>query len=99
MRTVSYSGRVDKMNAILAAPREQVGHAIDHLDEVRADLEAIAAGLRLPEDEEEIEGPPAGVLELDAVIRCAVHDYLKPLIASLRSLIRTGTEIPGEESP
>ncbi len=73
--------------AALAAAREQVRHTIDRLDEIRADLEATAAGLRLPEREEEIDAPLAGLFEVDAVIRCGLHDHLKPLIASLRSLI------------
>jgi hypothetical protein len=76
----------------LQAAREQVSHAIDHLDGVRADLEATVAALRLPEDEEEIDLPLAGEDELAAVIRCSVHDHLKPLIASLRSLIRLEPE-------
>jgi hypothetical protein len=76
----------------LAQAREQLRHTIERLDEARADLEATAAGLRLPEPEEDIEGPLAGLFELDAVIRCAVHDHLKPLIASLRSLLRNGTK-------
>jgi hypothetical protein len=83
---------VDKTNAILAAPREQVGHAIDHLDEVRADLEAIAAGLRLPDREEEVDAPLSGLYELDAAIRCGVHDHLKPLLSSLRGLLRSEAE-------
>jgi hypothetical protein len=74
--------------AALAAAREQVRHTLDRLDEIRADLEATAAGLRLPEREEEIDSPLAGLFELDAVIRCGLHDHLKPLIASLRSLLR-----------
>jgi hypothetical protein len=74
--------------AALAAAREQVRHTLERLDEIRADLEATAAGLRLPEREEEIDSPLAGLFELDAVIRCGLHDHLKPLIASLRSLLR-----------
>ncbi len=74
----------------LAAAREQVRHTIERLDEVRANLEATAAGLRLPEREEEIDEPLAGLFEVDAVLRCGLHDHLKPLIASLRSLL------PGE---
>ena len=72
----------------LAEGREQIRHAIDRLDEVRADLEATAAGFRLPEQGDDIDGPLAGLCELDAVIRCGLHDHLKPLIASLRSLTR-----------
>ena len=64
----------------------------ERLDEARADLEATAAGLRLPEREEDVDGPLAGICELDAVIRCAVHDHLKPLIASLRSLLHDDEE-------
>ncbi|HKH45882.1 MAG TPA: hypothetical protein VKM72_14565 [Thermoanaerobaculia bacterium] len=78
----------------LAAARELVRSTIERLDEARADLEATAASLRLPEREDDIDAPLAGLFELDAVIRCAVHDHLKPLIASLRSLLRTGTEEP-----
>jgi hypothetical protein len=76
----------------LAAAREQLHHTIERFDEARADLEATVAGLRLPENAEDLDGPLAGLFELDAVIRCAVHDHLKPLIASLRSLIRTAPE-------
>ncbi|HYU31085.1 MAG TPA: hypothetical protein VEW48_02900 [Thermoanaerobaculia bacterium] len=80
----------------LAATREQLRHIIERLDEIRADLEAIAAALRLPERDEDVDAPLAGLFELDAVIRCAVHDHLRPLIASLRSLLRRDAE---EERP
>ncbi|HYU34973.1 MAG TPA: hypothetical protein VEW48_22715 [Thermoanaerobaculia bacterium] len=76
----------------LAAAREQLRHTIERLDEARADLEATAAGLRLPEREGDIDGPLAGICELDAVIRCDVHDRLKPLLASLRSLLHDNEE-------
>ena len=72
----------------LAAAREQVRLAIERLDEIRADLEATAAGLRLPERGEDVDAPLAGLFEVDAVIRCGLHDHLRPLIASLRSLVR-----------
>ena len=78
----------DKASSALAAAREKVRHTIERLDEIRADLEATAAGLRLPEQGDDIDGPLAGLHELDAVIRCGLHDHLKPLIASLRGLIR-----------
>ena len=78
----------------LAAAREQVRHTLDRLDEIRADLEATAAGLRLPEHGEDIDGPLAGVCELDAVIRCGLHDHLKPLIGSLRRLLDRAAEEP-----
>jgi hypothetical protein len=78
----------------LAAAREQVRHTVERLDELRADLEATAAGLRLPEREEEIDAPLAGLCELDAVIRCSLHDHLRPLIASLRGLLPTPPEEP-----
>ena len=78
--------------AALVAAREQVRHTIERLDEVRADLEATAAGLRLPEHGEDIDGPLAGLFEVDAVIRCGLHDLLKPLIASLRSLLPDDAE-------
>lgn len=91
-RWVAYSGRVDKTRDILTAAREQVRHTIDHLDEARADLEAVAAGLRLPDREEEADASLAGLYELDAVIRCGVHDHLKPLLSSLRGLLRSEAE-------
>ena len=72
----------------LAAAREQVRHTIERLDEIRADLEATAAGLRLPERGEDIDAPLAGLFEVDAVLRCGLHDHLKPLLSSLRSLLR-----------
>lgn len=77
--------KTDKTEALTEA-REQIRHVIDRLDEIRTDLEATAAGLRLPEHEEDIDGPLAGLYELDAMIRCGLHDHLKPLIASLRGL-------------
>ena len=70
-----------------ALAREQIRHTIERLDEIRSDLEATAVGLRLPEHGEDIDGPLAGLFELDAVIRCGLHDHLKPLISSLRSLL------------
>jgi uncharacterized NAD(P)/FAD-binding protein YdhS len=83
----------DDASKALAAAREQVRLAIERLDEIRADLEATAAGLRLPEQGEDIEEALAGLCEVDAVIRCGLHDHLKPLITSLRSLL------PTEEQP
>jgi hypothetical protein len=80
----------DDASRNLAAAREQVLHTIERLDEIRADLEATSAGLRLPDREEEVDAPLAGLFEIDAVIRCGLHDHLKPLITSLRSLL------PGE---
>ena len=77
----------DQTIKALAAAREQVRHTIERLDEIRIDLEATAAGLRLPERGEDIDGPLAGLHELDAVLRCGLHDHLRPLIASLRSLL------------
>ena len=82
----------DATTAALAAAREQMRHTIERLDEIRADLEATAAGLRLPERGEDIDGPLAGLFEVDAVIRCGLHDHLRPLIASLRSLLPTEPE-------
>ena len=80
--------------AALEAAREQVRHTIERLDEIRADLEATAAGLRLPEREEEIHAPLAGLFEVDAVVRCGLHDHLKPLISSLRSLLPVEVKEP-----
>ncbi len=71
----------------LTAAREQVRLAIERLDEIRVDLEATAAGLRLPERGEDVTDPLAGLYELDAVVRCGLHDHLRPLLASLRSLL------------
>jgi len=79
----------------LAVAREQLRHTIERLDEIRADLEATAAGLRLPDGGEDLDGPLAGLSELDAVIRCGVHDHLKPLIAGLRDLLLAGGEAAG----
>lgn len=79
--------QVKDASEALAAAREEVRHTIDRLDKARADLESTVASLRLPDREEEIDGPLAGLHELDAVIRCGVHDHLKPLISSLRSLL------------
>lgn len=71
----------------LTSVREQVRPTIESLDEIRIHLEATVAGLRLPENGEDIDGPLAGLYEVDAVIRCGLHDHLKPLIASLRKLV------------
>ena len=82
----------DPTKAALTAAREQVRHTIERLDEIRADLEATAAGLRLPERGEDLDAPLAGLHELDAVVRCGLHDHLRPLIASLRSLLPSDAE-------
>jgi len=87
----THGAELEPTTAALAQAREQLRHTIERLSEARADLEATAAGLRLPEHEGDIEGPLAGLFELDAVIHCAVHDHLKPLIASLRSLLHNCT--------
>lgn len=79
--------KTENKTAALAAAREQVRHTIERLDEIRIDLEGTAAGLRLPEEGEDIDGPLAGLYELDAVLRCVLHDHLKPLISSLRGLL------------
>ena len=79
-------------SGVLAQAREQVRHTIERLDEARAGLEATAAGFRLPEREEDISTPLAGLFEVDAVIRCGLHDHLRPLISSLRSLLGNGPE-------
>lgn len=77
------------MTEALAAAREQLRHTIERLDEIRADLEATAAGLRLPEREEDLDANASlsGLYEMDAVIRCGLHDRLKPLLSSLRGLL------------
>lgn len=80
---------------ILAAAREQLRHTIERLDEARADLEAMVADLGVPEWGKDIDGPLAGLSELDAVVRCGLHDRLRPLIADLRSLLHGD----GEEQP
>lgn len=74
-----------------AQARERLGHSIERLDEVRTDLIEVLAGL--PADassptSEEL----AGVFELDALIRCALHDHLDPLLQDLRALHQRGTE-------
>ena len=73
----------------LTEAREQIRQVLERLDEARAGLEATVADLRLPEDGEDLDGPLAGLCELDAVVRCGIHDRLKPLIASLRGLLGT----------
>lgn len=91
-RTVFYGGWVENTRVTLAVAREQIRQTLERLDEARAGLEATAAELRLPEREEEVDVPLAGLYELDAIIRCGVHDYLKPLLSSLRDLLRSEAE-------
>lgn len=74
----------------LAQARERLGHSVERLDEVRADLVEIVGSLLLPPSDADIAEPLAGLCELDAVMRCALHDHLDPLIRSLGSLL------PGE---
>lgn len=75
----------------LAQARERLGYSVERLDEVRADLLEIVEGLPA-----EASCPPSeelsGVYELDAVIRCALHDHLAPLLGSLRSLLPSQEE-------
>lgn len=89
--------KTDATEASLEAAREKVRHTAARLDEIRADLEAAAAELRLPEQGEDLDGPLAGLCEVDAVIRCGVHDHLRPLIRSLQGLA-AGEAEAGEEA-
>src|SRR6185503_15379700 len=51
----------DPTAVALAVAREQVRHTIERLDEIRIDLEATAAGLRLPEHGADLDDPLAGL--------------------------------------
>jgi len=74
----------------LAQARERLGHSVERLAEIRADLLEIVEGLPA-----EASSPPSdelsGIYELDALIRCGLHDHLDPLIQNLRALREGGT--------
>jgi len=81
----------------LVGAREQVRLATVRLEEVRSGLQEIVDAFDLPAGpgggEEDLSAfELAGVFELDALVRCGLHDHLKPLIETLRTLIRTGPE-------
>lgn len=83
----------NQTNGGLTAAREQVRHALQRLEEVQLDLWETVEGITLPPVQVREDGfDLAGLSEVDAVIRCAVHDHLEPLIRALRSLTRNPPE-------
>lgn len=76
-------------NSDLESAREQVHQVITRLEEAQMNLWETVEGLALPPVRVREESfDLAGVSELDAVVRCALHDHLKPLIENLRCLVR-----------
>lgn len=85
------------MNEALVGAREQVRLATVRLEEVKSGLQEIVDAFDLPagsggEEEDLSAFQLAGACELDALIRCGLHDHLKPLIETLRSLVRPRPE-------
>lgn len=67
--------------------RERVRHAVARLEEIRLDLWEIVETITLPPVRVREDGfDLAGLSELDAVVRCALHDHMKPMIESLRGV-------------
>lgn len=83
----------EAQKAALTQAQERLGHSVERLDEVHADLVEIIESLPLPPSSiSDTAEPLAGLYELDAVTRCALHDHFGPLIRSLRSLLPGGTD-------
>jgi len=81
----------------LVGAREQVRLATVRLEEVQSGLQEIVEAFDLPagpggEEEDLSTFQLAGACELDALIRCGLHDHLNPLLKTLRTLVRPGPE-------
>jgi len=83
----------------LVGARERVRLATVRLEEVKSGLQEIVEAFDLTAGcggEEDLSAfQLAGACELDALIRCGLHDHLKPLIETLRSLVRSRPEEAG----
>jgi hypothetical protein len=78
----------------VATAREAVREAVRRLEPIRADLLKAVEDLPLPPSSQNHEDLTtlSGLTELDAVVRCALHDHLDPLLASLRAVTQ-GAEL------
>lgn len=81
----------------LVGARERVRLATVRLEEVQSGLQEIVAAFDLPagpggEEEDLSAFQLAGACELDALIRCGLHDHLNPLLETLRTLVRSRPE-------
>jgi myosin heavy subunit len=74
----------------VATAREAVRDAVQRLEPIRADLLKLVEDLPLPPTSQSHDDLTtlSGLTELDAVIRCALHDHLNPLLASLQAMAR-----------
>ncbi|MFL6234914.1 MAG: hypothetical protein ACJ76N_17400 [Thermoanaerobaculia bacterium] len=66
------------MNEAEEAARPRVRAAVEGLEEVRAQLQEVAAGLPAPDDDE---------VSLRSVIECVLVDSLQPAIRDLRAVV------------
>jgi hypothetical protein len=83
-------------DALLGA-REKVRLVTVRLEEVRSGLQEIVAAFEVPlvpgGAEEDLSAfQLAGACEMDALIRCGIHDHLNPLLETLRALVRAEPE-------
>jgi hypothetical protein len=78
----------DENRRPLRQAKQRVREAARRLEEVRSDLLDTVGGLPLPAsalDKSELR-KLSEVSELDALVRCAIHDHLEPLISALRGI-------------
>jgi hypothetical protein len=83
--------------AALLGAREKVRVATVRLEEVKSGLQEIVDAFDVPlvpggEEEDLSAFQLAGACEMDALIRCGIHDHLNPLLETLRSLVRAEPE-------
>ena len=74
----------------VATARDAVREAVRRLETIRADLQKLVEDLPLPLSSQNQDDLTtlSGLTELDAVLRCALHDHLDPLLISLRNVTR-----------
>lgn len=85
----------------VANAREAVRDAVRRLEPIRADLLKLVEGLPLPpssQNQKDLD-TLSGLTELDAVIRCVLHDHLEPLLVSLRETYESRAPPQGSRAP
>jgi hypothetical protein len=80
----------DKSRNALGPAKRKLRETVEQLEAVRVDLLSLVGGLPLPasaNDQTDL-GTLSDISEVDALVRCSIHDHLDPLLASLRSVAR-----------
>lgn len=80
----------------LRPAKRKVRETVRRLEEARLDLLDAIGGLPLPasaHDQTELR-TLSEVSELDALVRCAIHDHLDPLIGALRRVAQAQGKKP-----